>query len=242
MLIFLQLHSSASYVQWVQLCTQLWKQRERYWSDRSWTVVKCTFDANTGCANRPRRKCNLSIQSSTGTGLSLSIMPSGAYPVGDNALLAEHWVVNHWSGGHSCTFRDQFPHQTPRSVVAAHMDHFDPCRSPSREKFHSWIPIDFRHNRVAVLTILVKNFHSKLLPVCPVPPPWLHPTGSAHICRILKLLDICLLISKLLLSLYLQEADLLPVRDAQIPLGGAPWLHRVGVQVTRIISSLYVEK
>ena len=77
------------------------------------------LDANTGSANRPRRKCNLSIQSSTGTGLSLSIMPSGAYPVGDNALLAEHWVVNHWSGGHSCTFSDQFPHQTPGSVVAA---------------------------------------------------------------------------------------------------------------------------
>ena len=163
------------------------------------------LDANTGSANRPRRKCNLSIQSSTGTGLSLSIMPSGAYPVGDNALLAEHWVVNHWSGGHSCTFRDQFPHQTPRSVVAAHMDHFDPCRSPSREKFHSWIPIDFRHNRVAVLTILVKNFHSKLLPVCPAPPPWLHPTGTAHICRILKLLNISFLKSKLLLSLYLRK-------------------------------------
>ena len=39
--------------------------------------------------------------------------------VGVNALLAEHWAVNHRSGGYSCTFDDQFPHQTPGSVVAA---------------------------------------------------------------------------------------------------------------------------
>ena len=31
--------------------------------------------------------------------------------------------------------------------------------------------------------------------------------------------------------IFLQEADLLPVRDAQVPLGGAARLHRVGVQV-----------
>ena len=48
------------------------------------------------------------------TGLSLYTCS-----VGVNALLAEHWVVNQWSVGHTCTFGDQFPHQTQGSVVAA---------------------------------------------------------------------------------------------------------------------------
>ena len=49
-------------------------------------------DANTGSANWPRRKCNLSIQLSTQQVPSL-YMPAG--PVGVDALLAEHWAVKY---------------------------------------------------------------------------------------------------------------------------------------------------
>ena len=56
------------------------------------------------------------VVNSTGPSLSLYMLTG---PVGVNALLAEDWVVNQWSVGHTCTFGDQFPHQTQGSVVAA---------------------------------------------------------------------------------------------------------------------------
>ena len=65
------------------------------------------------------REGSATFQSSHQLNRSLVTCLLTCCPVGVNALLAEHWAVNHRSGGYSCTFGDQFPHQTPGSVVAA---------------------------------------------------------------------------------------------------------------------------
>ena len=94
-------------------------------------------------------------------------------------------------------------------------------------------PSNLASERVAELAIVVKNFHSKLLRVCPAPPPWLHLTGTACVFHYIPTLHDKKISDQMTYCFLLQEADLLPVRDAQVPLGGATRLHRAGLQVRR---------